>query len=83
MVKRALLVAYHFPPVSGSSGVQRTLSFSRDLAEFGWQPVVLSAHTRAYPATSDHQLRDVRGQAFELSQLRGKPLVVDDCQPRR
>jgi protein SCO1/2 len=25
---------------------------------------------------SDHQLRDVRGQAFELSQLRGKPLVV-------
>ena len=44
----ALIVAYHFPPQSGSSGLLRTLKYSRYLPEFGWQPVVLTAHPRAY-----------------------------------
>jgi len=56
---RVLLVAFHFPPSQGSSGLQRTLSFARDLREFGWAPVVLTAHHRAYPGTNGQQLADI------------------------
>lgn len=53
------MVAYHFPPLAGSSGIQRTLRFARYLPEFGWQPVVLTAHPRAYQQVSDDQLADI------------------------
>ncbi|MGC1484317.1 MAG: glycosyltransferase [Candidatus Acidiferrum sp.] len=46
-----LLVAFHFPPHSGSSGLLRSLKFSRYLPDFGWQPLVLTANTRAYEST--------------------------------
>lgn len=58
-MRTALLIAYHFPPYSGSSGIQRTLKFARYLPEFGWQPLVLTTSTRAYPATSEDLLTQV------------------------
>jgi glycosyltransferase involved in cell wall biosynthesis len=58
-MKRILMIAYHYPPLRGSSGIQRTLAFSRDLREFGWQPSVLSAHPRAYPSISADQMNDI------------------------
>jgi glycosyltransferase involved in cell wall biosynthesis len=58
-MRRALMIAYHFPPTQGSSGVLRTLSFARHLPEFGWEPLVLTVHPRAYPQTSDHQMSDI------------------------
>ena len=51
--KRVLMVAYHFPPLAGSSGIQRTLRFVQHLPSFGWQPLVLTADPRAYERTSD------------------------------
>lgn len=54
-----LLIAYHFPPFTGSSGVQRTLSFCRYLREHGWRPVVLSVDPSAYERTSAAQLADI------------------------
>jgi glycosyltransferase involved in cell wall biosynthesis len=51
-VDRVLMVAYHFPPLAGSSGIQRTLRFVQQLPSFGWQPLVLSAHPRACERTS-------------------------------
>jgi glycosyltransferase involved in cell wall biosynthesis len=56
---RVLLIAYHFPPCGFSSGMQRTLCFSRDLREHHWAPLVLTAHPRAYAATKTGQLRQV------------------------
>lgn len=56
---RVGLVAYHFPPVQGSSGVQRTLAAARYLPDFGWQPRVLTVRTAAYPATHPGQLHEV------------------------
>lgn len=47
-VRTALLVAYHFPPIAGSSGLQRTLRFAQYLPEFGWRPVVPSVRPSAY-----------------------------------
>ena len=55
-----LFIAFHFPPFFGSSGIQRTLSFTRDLPKHGrWSPVVLTASPRAYPQRDDSQLADI------------------------
>jgi hypothetical protein len=58
-MKRVLMVAFHFPPFAGSSGVQRTLRFVQHLPSYGWEPIVLTAHPRAYEATNDDLLSDV------------------------
>ena len=58
-MKRVLMIAYHFPPLAGSSGIQRTLRFVQHLPKFGWEPIVLSADPRAYERTSDDLLSDV------------------------
>lgn len=48
-VKRnVLMVAFHFPPFKGSSGIQRTLRFAQYLPDFGWSPLLLVPHPRAY-----------------------------------
>ena len=52
-MKRVLMVAFHFPPMTGSSGIQRTLRFVQQLPIFGWQALVLTAHPRAYERISD------------------------------
>ena len=74
-MKRILMVAYHFPPLAGSSGIQRTLRFVQHLPSLGWQPLVLSAHARAYEKTSDDLLPDVPAEtvvrrAFALDTAR-------------
>lgn len=59
MSKRALLIAFHFPPQAASSGIQRTLSFSKYLGRYGWEPMVLSAHPRAYVQQNPSQLASI------------------------
>lgn len=56
---RVLMIAYHFPPLAGSSGIQRTLRFVQQLPEFGCQTAVLSTHPRAYERTSEDLLAEV------------------------
>ena len=73
--RRVLMIAYHFPPLAGSSGIQRTLRFVQHLPAFGWQPLVLTAHTRAYERTSDDLNADVPSgtvvrRAFALNAAR-------------
>ena len=58
-MKRLLLIAYHFPPLAGSSGIQRTLRFVQHLPKFGWEPIVLSASPQAYERTSNDLMADV------------------------
>jgi hypothetical protein len=53
------MIAFHFPPCRGSSGLQRTLSFSRYLPRFGWHPIVLSANPNAYPDVGEDQVGDI------------------------
>jgi hypothetical protein len=47
MVKRVLMIAFHFPPLHGSSGIQRTLKFAKYLPQHDWEPLVLTAHSPA------------------------------------
>ncbi len=48
----ALMVAFHFPPQAGSSGVLRSLNFAKILPEAGWDVSLLSASANAYERTS-------------------------------
>ncbi|MDT8997932.1 glycosyltransferase [Paucibacter sp. APW11] len=58
-MKRLLMIAYHFPPLAGSSGIQRTLRLVQQLPQFGWQPLVLTVRPEAYERCSDDMLADV------------------------
>lgn len=55
--KNILYVAYHFPPILGSSGVHRTLAFTRYLQEQGWQTRVLTSSLTAYDHWEEEQLK--------------------------
>ena len=46
--RRALMVAFHFPPQAGSSGILRTLNFVKYLPRHGWATSVLAATSRAF-----------------------------------
>jgi glycosyltransferase involved in cell wall biosynthesis len=46
--KRVLFVAFHYPPVAYSSGVHRTLSFTREFDAQGWDVAVLTANEKCY-----------------------------------
>jgi len=54
-----LMVAFHYPPIHISSGVQRSLAFSRYLPEEGWRPLVLTAHPRVDTEPSADLLKEV------------------------
>src|ERR1700686_4251876 len=72
-LKKVLMVAYHFPPYGGGSGIHRTLKFSRYLSEYGWQPIVLTISPHAYPQR-EKAAPDVSGvvtaRAFALDAAR-------------
>src|SRR5271157_5779826 len=56
---RVLMVAYHFPPQAGSSGLLRSLKFCRYLPESGWLPTVLSVKPTAYERVDQNMLREI------------------------
>lgn len=47
-MKHALFVAFHYPPEASSSGVLRTLKFTRYLENYGWRVSVLTVNASAY-----------------------------------
>lgn len=51
-MKRVLMISFQFPPMAGTSGVQRALRFAQQLPEEGWTPGVLTVHPRAYEQTA-------------------------------
>lgn len=63
-MNRVLMVAYHYPPMRGSSGIQRTLKFSQYLPQHSWQPLVLSASPRAYANSGNDQMAEIPREAI-------------------
>jgi glycosyltransferase involved in cell wall biosynthesis len=57
--KKLLLIAYHFPPFQGSTGIHRTLAFSKYLKTYGWEVTVLTVHPRAYASVSEQNLASI------------------------
>jgi len=50
-MRRVLMVSFQFPPMAGTSGVQRALRFAQQLPASGWSPSLLTAHPRVHAAT--------------------------------
>ncbi len=63
MMRKVLMLAFHFPPFAQSSGSIRTLSFVRHLPEYHWQPIVLTARSHVYPEVDDRSLERVPQRA--------------------
>ena len=84
MNRRVLLIAYHYPPVKVSSGIQRTLKFSAYLRENGWEPMVLTISPRAYEQVSDEQMAEIPA-GMELARAFGldtaRHLAIGDRYP--
>ncbi|MBV7534780.1 glycosyltransferase [Duganella sp. sic0402] len=88
MVKRVLMIAYHYPPIRGGSGMLRTLAFTQYLPRFGWQPIVLSVSLNAYPVHGAEEAAPIqvhRSFALDISRqlaIRGRyPSIL--AQPDR
>jgi glycosyltransferase involved in cell wall biosynthesis len=56
-LKKILIIAFHFPPFKGSSGIQRTVKFAHYLPDFGWEPIILTASPGAYGSAKDKSLK--------------------------
>jgi glycosyltransferase involved in cell wall biosynthesis len=52
-LKHAVFVVFHYPPEASSSGVLRTLKFSRYLEDYGWRVTVLTLRRDAYAVTDE------------------------------
>lgn len=53
------MIAYHFPPVRVSSGIQRTLKFASYLLDHDWRAQVLTVNPRAYEQVSHDQMHEI------------------------
>lgn len=62
-MRPVLLVAYHYPPEGGSSGVLRALKFSKYLPAYGWTPHVLTLRPSFYEARDDRLSGDIPPEA--------------------
>jgi glycosyltransferase involved in cell wall biosynthesis len=63
-MKNILMIAYHFPPVRVSSGIQRTLKFVRYLLDYGWKAQVLTVTPNVYEKTSDEQMHEIPSEVI-------------------
>lgn len=62
-----LLIAFHYPPIAVSSGVHRTLAFSRYLSQWGWNVDVLTADYRVYPRYDLSSLETIPSEVNVIS----------------
>ena len=84
--RRALFIAYTFPPVGGA-GVQRTTKFVKYLPQFGWDATVLTAGNPSVPVRDESLCRDippsthvVRARTFEPPYAAKRSLTQDAAQ---
>ena len=58
-MRHALFVAFQYPPDAGSSGVLRTLKYTRYLADHGWRVTVLGPDVDAYDSVDAATLAEI------------------------
>lgn len=58
-MRRVLMVSFQFPPMAGTSGVQRALRFAQQLPALGWSPSILTAHPRVHAHTGDDLVGEI------------------------
>ena len=63
-MKKLLMLCYYFPPL-GMGGVQRPAKFAKYLADFGWQPTIVTVKPIAYWAQDPSLLNELAGVRIE------------------
>ena len=58
-MKNVLVITYYWPP-SGGGGVQRVLKFCKYLADYGWNPIVLTVEDGEFPAYDNSLVEDAK-----------------------
>ena len=58
-MRHALFVSFQYPPDASSSGVLRTLKYTRYLAEHGWRVTVVSPDASCYETIDDASLSNI------------------------
>lgn len=66
------LVSPHFPP-SNLAGVHRARLLAQHLSEFGWRPIVVTAHWRHYEEALDWDLVSLVDHALEIIRTPAAP----------
>lgn len=67
------MIAFHYPPLQGGSGVLRTESFVRYLPQSGWQPLVLSARCPGQGGSAEQTGK----QAHEPAVITRRSIALD------
>ena len=57
--KKILMIAFHFPPIAGSSGYLRTLKFASYLPQYGYLPYIVTAHPFMYADKNSKTLTQI------------------------
>ena len=57
-MRRALFIAFHYPPAN-AIGTQRTLKFTRDLLDLGWQASVITVPPALHASIDDRLLEQI------------------------
>lgn len=70
-MKKALFIAYYFPP-SGGGGVKRPTKFVKYLSKYNWQSVVLTAPENSYTLRDNKFIHELPN---DLKIIRVRPLI--------
>lgn len=72
-MKRVALVAAHFPP-SNLAAVHRSRLWAEHLPEFGWEPVIITAHWKYYEEKLDWDLHALVPPGLRVIRTRAVPV---------
>jgi glycosyltransferase involved in cell wall biosynthesis len=79
-MKRVLIVAYYFPP-QPRAGSLRPSYLAQHLAEFGWEPIVITVAFRSFPAPVAKDVYPVK-QLLSTARLSPEDAPVGVSRPR-
>ena len=72
MTRRLLMVSPHFPP-DGSAGTHRARLLAPHLADYGWEPTVVTVDPRDYESRLDPELADMVPSTLRVIRCRAWP----------
>ena len=80
-MKKILIISPHFPP-SNLTGVHRARLFANHLADYGWQPVILTVDEHYYEEALDYELLKLLPQGLRIEKVKalpaGRPRLIGD-----
>ena len=74
-MKRVLIVAPHFPPVSAADGHRARMMVSH-LSAFGWEPIVLTVDAARQPEISEPELTETLPPGLRVIRVGALPLAL-------